>query len=229
MSDYKWYLVHQLTWSYLFDLYMGLWKPVPLWPFYLGYSAGIFANVVGNYTTIQLLIACFFAIGMGFSVFISIMHRAMQASPLSNFYKHYSCVWARVSVYILVFAILITVLIVPLCIFSFSLQTELKDSLTSKYPELVRIFELHPSIFGYDTTFAQYSVGYGCLMIIVLICVILIAVAAYFNLVRILKRNKAHLSAGTYKLQVYFFPESTFCKPYYGRKQSYLNHAFDAN
>uniref|UniRef100_A0A7E4WCI1 TLC domain-containing protein n=1 Tax=Panagrellus redivivus TaxID=6233 RepID=A0A7E4WCI1_PANRE len=56
MSDYKWYLVHQLTWSYMFDLCFGLWKPVPLWPFYIGYSAGMFAKVIGSSVTIQLLI-----------------------------------------------------------------------------------------------------------------------------------------------------------------------------
>uniref|UniRef100_A0A7E5A1J7 Serpentine Receptor, class T n=1 Tax=Panagrellus redivivus TaxID=6233 RepID=A0A7E5A1J7_PANRE len=204
MSDYKWYLVHQLTWSYLFDLYVGLWKPVPLWPFYIGYSAGIFSNVGGNSVTIQLLIVVVNAIGMGFGVCISILHRYMQGSPFSFMYKLYSYLWFRFSAYVLAFVVLLGLLFLPLSL-SFSLQTELEVSLTSKYPELVRIFELHPSMFGYDTDIVEYSVGYAFLIVSVLLVVIIVTIILYFNFARILKRNKTHLSSGTYKLQVMLF------------------------
>lgn len=32
MGDYKYLLVSQLTWSYLFELLIFMWKPVVLWP-----------------------------------------------------------------------------------------------------------------------------------------------------------------------------------------------------
>ena len=49
MGEYKWYLVHQMCWIFLFDLHMFTWKPVPLWPFYLIYSAGFWRSVSSKY------------------------------------------------------------------------------------------------------------------------------------------------------------------------------------
>uniref|UniRef100_A0A7E4WC72 G_PROTEIN_RECEP_F1_2 domain-containing protein n=1 Tax=Panagrellus redivivus TaxID=6233 RepID=A0A7E4WC72_PANRE len=204
MSDYKWYLVHQLSWSYLFDVCIGLWKPVVLWPFYIGYSAGIFTNTVNSSVTVLLLIVVVLAIGMGFSVFISLLHRYMQVIPFSNAYRCYSSLWHRIGVYIIVVCLLLVALFLPLSL-SFSLETDLKDSLTSKYPVLKRIFELHPSMIGYDTSVVEYSTAYGVLTLIVLFIVVVLVIVLYLNFIRILKRNKTHLSAGTYKLQLMLF------------------------
>ena len=48
MGAYKWYLVHQLFWSFIFDLHLSTWKPVTLWPFFLAYSAGWWSNITGK-------------------------------------------------------------------------------------------------------------------------------------------------------------------------------------
>ena len=78
MGGYKWYLVHQLCWSYAFDLYMGLWKPIPLWPFHLGYSGGIFSQLPSRFSIVPLLAVTFFAVGMGFGIFVALIHRYVQ-------------------------------------------------------------------------------------------------------------------------------------------------------
>ena len=49
MGAYKWYLVHQMCWIFLFDLHMYVWKPIPLWPFYLIYSGGFWKNVPSKF------------------------------------------------------------------------------------------------------------------------------------------------------------------------------------
>ena len=85
MGGYKWYLVHQLCWSYIFDLYMGLWKPIPLWPFHLGYSAGIFSQLSSNFSFVPFAAVTFFAAGMGFGIFIAVLHR----------YVHGMCLFSR--------------------------------------------------------------------------------------------------------------------------------------
>ena len=82
MGGYKWYLVHQLCWSYAFDLYMGLWKPIPLWPFYLAYSGGIFNQISSKYSILPLVALAFVAIGMGFGVSIALIHRYVQGIVL---------------------------------------------------------------------------------------------------------------------------------------------------
>uniref|UniRef100_A0A7E4W953 Serpentine Receptor, class H n=1 Tax=Panagrellus redivivus TaxID=6233 RepID=A0A7E4W953_PANRE len=202
--DYKWYLVHQLSWSYIFDLYLGLWKPVPFWPFYIGYSAGIFSNSKDNLAKVQLLIVVVIAVGMGFSVYVSVLHRYVQGSPFSLFYKHYSILWVRMTVYVAIFISLICILCIPLA-FTLSLPTELEEALTSKFPQLIRLFELHPSIFGYDTSVLKLSNSYILLIVFVLIIVAISVTLLYFNFIRILRKNKKHLSAGTYKMQVMLF------------------------
>ena len=75
MKGYRIYLIHQLTWSFLFDLHIGGWKPVPLWPFYLGYSVGWYSNIPKEFSLLPFIGMCFFSVGMGFSIYISTVHR----------------------------------------------------------------------------------------------------------------------------------------------------------
>uniref|UniRef100_A0A7E4UMJ3 HTTM domain-containing protein n=1 Tax=Panagrellus redivivus TaxID=6233 RepID=A0A7E4UMJ3_PANRE len=149
MSGYKWYLVHQLTWSYLFDVYIGLWKPVPLWPFYLTYSIGIFSNISDRYAVLQMILLVVVALGMGFAITISTFHRYMQASPFSFSYKIYSMPSVRFTVYILSYVIVISIVIVPL-VSQIPVQSVVKASLSSRHPVAKILFEKHPSTFGYD-------------------------------------------------------------------------------
>uniref|UniRef100_A0A7E4V0D1 7TM_GPCR_Srx domain-containing protein n=1 Tax=Panagrellus redivivus TaxID=6233 RepID=A0A7E4V0D1_PANRE len=151
MSGYKWYLVHQLVWSYLFDLYVGLWKVVPLWPFYIGYSAGIFANAPGNTTTLQLVFPAIFSVGMGFGIYISVVHRYAQASPFSIFYQLYSNMVIRIVTYIVIFIFIEAVIMVPL-LFVVPKQDDLRGAMTKDYPVLTEVFRRHPSIFGFEAT-----------------------------------------------------------------------------
>uniref|UniRef100_A0A7E4WB26 Serpentine Receptor, class T n=1 Tax=Panagrellus redivivus TaxID=6233 RepID=A0A7E4WB26_PANRE len=202
MSDYKWYLVHQLTWSYLFDLYLGLWKPVPLWPFFIGYSAGIFSESDGNAGKTQLIILVVLALGMGFSVYISLFHRYVQGFPLSTFHSWYSVLWLRFLWYIVAFAGLLGILCIPLL---WAPPHDLKEPLSKKYPELTDIFELHPSVFGYDTSMITASVGYILSILFILFLVVISIQLFYFNFVRILRRNRSTISTATYIMQHMLF------------------------
>uniref|UniRef100_A0A7E4UQF2 Bestrophin homolog n=1 Tax=Panagrellus redivivus TaxID=6233 RepID=A0A7E4UQF2_PANRE len=69
---YKWYLAHQLTWSDLFDVYIGLFKVVALRPFYMGYSV-----LKDNTATIQLIPLGVLSVGMAFSIYLSVLYRRL--------------------------------------------------------------------------------------------------------------------------------------------------------
>uniref|UniRef100_A0A7E4VND7 DUF1461 domain-containing protein n=1 Tax=Panagrellus redivivus TaxID=6233 RepID=A0A7E4VND7_PANRE len=75
MSDYKWYLLNQLSWSYAFDLYMGLWQPVPFWPFFMVNSGNSWFSTnsyfVQSMTLITLVII---VVGFGVSIIIWLLH-----------------------------------------------------------------------------------------------------------------------------------------------------------
>uniref|UniRef100_A0A7E4ZXU2 Serpentine Receptor, class H n=1 Tax=Panagrellus redivivus TaxID=6233 RepID=A0A7E4ZXU2_PANRE len=204
MSDYKWYLIHQLTWAYLFDVYLGLWKPVPLWPFYVGYSVGVFGGSVGtNFTVIlQLSLLVVNAIGMGFSIYISVLHRYMQASPFSTMYKLYSKVDLRIKLYIIVFAFLLFVFLYPV-IYIMPNQQILRQNLSARFPVIQRLVNQEPSFFGYDSELNNnQSIIYMLVLTLSLFVVVTTIVILYFNFLRILRKNKPQLSSGTYKMQV---------------------------
>uniref|UniRef100_A0A7E4V0G1 Serpentine Receptor, class H n=1 Tax=Panagrellus redivivus TaxID=6233 RepID=A0A7E4V0G1_PANRE len=202
MSGYKWYLVHQLTWSYLFDVYVGLWKVIPLWPFYMGYSSGIFANFNGNSATIQLILPAVLSVGMGFSIYLSVLYRYVQASPFSQFYKYYNVTAIRAVFYVVIFFGIEAIICIPI-VFTLPQQTDFNTAMTSKCPVLIPIFAMHSSVFGYETT--DTVVQYVVLIVFVLVMLSVSIVFLYLNFIRILRKNKQHLSIGTYNMQLMLF------------------------
>lgn len=48
MTEFKWYLIHYFLWSFLFQMHLVTWRPVALWPYFIGYSTGIWKNVAGE-------------------------------------------------------------------------------------------------------------------------------------------------------------------------------------
>uniref|UniRef100_A0A7E4V1C2 Serpentine Receptor, class H n=1 Tax=Panagrellus redivivus TaxID=6233 RepID=A0A7E4V1C2_PANRE len=202
MSGYKWYLVHQLTWSYFFDVNVGLWKVVPLWPFFMGYSNGIFSTLKGNNVRIQLIMPAFLSVGMGFSIVLSVVYRYAQSSPLSHFYRYYSNSVIRAVTYVIIFVGFESAICIPLLLW-FPEREDLDKLMMLKHPVLIPIFEAHPSVFGYETTDAV--IQYVVLVVIVLFILIIFIVLLYLNFLRILRKNKQHLSVGTYNMQLMLF------------------------
>uniref|UniRef100_A0A7E4ZQ65 Serpentine Receptor, class T n=1 Tax=Panagrellus redivivus TaxID=6233 RepID=A0A7E4ZQ65_PANRE len=182
MSGYKWFLVHQLTWSYVFDVYLGLWKPVPFWPFYLAYSAGVFSDISDKYVPIQLLILVVNAIGMGFAIYISGMHRYMQASPFSKLYDIYNTLWRRILTYIIIFPMIVAVICAPL-LYALPDQTSLKASIASRFPVVKQLVQKYPSMLGYDPAIDNNA---STSFLLILILALLLVIASIHMLFRAL-------------------------------------------
>lgn len=148
MKEYAYYLIHQLTWSFLFNLHLGLWKPVPLWPFYLGYSVGLYSSIPSTLSMLPLIGVTFFSVGMGFSIYISVLHRYVQASPLSEWYKKYSNLYVRFIHYVVIFLIVECGLCLPLWIFRPD-NEKLRDVIISQAKYMEFFFNEYLNIFGF--------------------------------------------------------------------------------
>uniref|UniRef100_A0A914PN70 Serpentine Receptor, class H n=1 Tax=Panagrolaimus davidi TaxID=227884 RepID=A0A914PN70_9BILA len=205
MGEYRWYLCHQLFWSYAFDLFLSLWKPIPLWPFYLGYSGGILNGIPSKFSSLPLIVMFVLSTGMGFSIGISLFHRYVQASPMSKYFQEYSILWRRILVYAIIFILLLCGICIPIA-YNIEDAKIVRASIESQNVDMKVIFERESSITGYDPALNGNESAIFCLiLILILIIVILCLIILYFNFLRILSKNKSNLSAATFKLQRILF------------------------
>ena len=128
-----------------------------------------------------------------------------SASPFSTFFDRYNRLRHRFFTYILVFTILQTGLLSPLLYYSIN-SSVLHASIASQNPSVGALFVREPSMFGYDSTLTKnQNIVFTFLLIGVLLILLIAVILMYFNYIRILYRNKNHLSAATYKLQKLLF------------------------
>lgn len=88
---YKWFLLHEITWSYLFDISFCLWVAVPLFPYQCVFSAGVILRQTNPYLmqhVVKFVIAC--GVGKGYALFIAFLHRNIQSIPTSILRDHYN-------------------------------------------------------------------------------------------------------------------------------------------
>jgi hypothetical protein len=86
MGDYKYLLLNQLMWNFVFDSILILWQPVPIfnaengntsYRFIMGYSNGIF-RYYGPYSTYTIFAILFLVIiGMTHSLYFNMIYRVL--------------------------------------------------------------------------------------------------------------------------------------------------------
>jgi hypothetical protein len=87
MKFYKYLILNQLVWSYLFGLHMTLWQPVILFPFFLCYSSGP-AQYFGFHAQHPLCVAIVFLLaGMLHSIYCCVGYRILSIYYSSPIYK----------------------------------------------------------------------------------------------------------------------------------------------
>ena len=47
MNEYRWYIFNGTVWSYAYGVVIHIWKPVPLFPYFMCYSNGIIKDLLG--------------------------------------------------------------------------------------------------------------------------------------------------------------------------------------
>lgn len=100
MAMYKYMLLNQLFWSFLFDLGMALWQPVVLLPFFMCYSTGL-AQYLGPNSVYPMFILTFFAYsGMLQSIIVALVYRVSRL--YNTFLWNEKKIWIRVAVVVFV-------------------------------------------------------------------------------------------------------------------------------
>ena len=87
MKLYKYLLLNQLFWSYLFDIHLTIWQPVALFPFFMAYSDGP-AQYFSFHSQHPLCVTFIFIIsGMLHSMFFNAMYRFLSIYDDSSIYS----------------------------------------------------------------------------------------------------------------------------------------------
>ena len=221
MGAYKWYLVHQMCWIFLFDLHMSMWKPVTLWPFYMVYSVGFWRNVPSKYfenaiflqmeihfqllsgelSFIPVIILVAICCGMGFSLYISTIHRYIQITPFSWFYRQYSNLYFRMPMHILILIGVEIVIVLPLIILRVSPEVLEIESLKTA-PQLEFFFNHESSIFGYRRSVDTNVTKFIYLLIGVFLTLVLSIALLLGNFFRIMKKHYSSSEHTAHKYQV---------------------------
>lgn len=78
MVDYKYILMAQCIWNFLFDLCMNAWQPIAAYPFFLAYSKGVikYLGLKGSYLSIQAVL--FVASGLIHCLLFALFYRVVQ-------------------------------------------------------------------------------------------------------------------------------------------------------
>ncbi|KAE9550898.1 hypothetical protein FO519_005901 [Halicephalobus sp. NKZ332] len=201
IGEYKYFIVNQLVWSYLFDVLLGIWKPVPLWPFYMGFGIGFFRSWKGIWAVLPFYATITVGIGMGVSIFMSFIHRYIYISPISWFAKLHERFSFKLFFYGFTFISIESGVMIPVFLLYVDREV-LRESITSKYPFMGFFFENEPSIFGYDPALNnQLTVFYMFLILISLVGIVGFSIFMYCNFIRVMRKNERLLSPCTHKMQ----------------------------
>ena len=205
IGEYKYFMIHQLVWSYLFDVLLGTWKPITLWPFYIGFGIGWFRSWRGIWALVPFYAVVATAVGMGVSIFMSFLHRYINVSPISFLARLYQPFTFKLFFYGFLFILMESMIMIPIFVSYVDVET-LQKSITSKYPMMTFFFENEPSIFGYDPVLNnQFTVLYMFCVIFFFIGIVLFCILMYFNFIRLMKKNSFIISHITQQMQLTLF------------------------
>ena len=208
---YKYFMINQLIWSYALALIMGTWKPVVLWPFYMGFGVGWFRSWTGRWAILPLGITLFTRTGMGYSIFMSAFHRYVCLFPTSTFAKRYESVIFKLLFYGSFFVAIESFLISSI-FKSYVDSNTLREGVISKYPFMKFFFDTEPSLVGYDLTLnRRFPIPYIFAIIAFVLGVVLSATGIYLNYIRLMRKRRHEVSIITYKMQVILF-KTLYCQ-----------------
>ena len=86
MRTYKWMILNTMLWSFLFDLILCMYKPITLFPFYMGIATGPTQSFGSYGGFVQLEAATFIYNHNAFSLFICLVYRYSNALPIDGNY-----------------------------------------------------------------------------------------------------------------------------------------------
>ena len=86
MGTYKWMILNTMLWSFLFDLTLCMYKPITLFPFYMGIATGPTKSFGSYGGFVQLEATIFIYNHHVFSLLICLLYRYSNALPIDGNY-----------------------------------------------------------------------------------------------------------------------------------------------
>lgn len=140
---------------------------------------------------------------MGFSIYISVIHRYIQVAPLSWFYRQYNNRYIRFITHVVVFICVQLIIVPPIIILRISPELLEKESLETA-PQLKHFFIHESSIFGYRRTVDTDVTKFMYILVGVFITLTLSMILLIINFFRIIKKNYNSFEHTAHKYQVSF-------------------------
>ncbi|KAE9550151.1 hypothetical protein FO519_006638 [Halicephalobus sp. NKZ332] len=202
MEEYRYYIIHQLCWSLIFNIHLVLWKPVPLWPFYFGYSAGPYSFLPEKYKYFPIIFLGFIAVGMGFSIYLSTMHRYVNVEPNSKFGEAFRRKIYMKFINFIIFCALLAGVCLPMYLHTDEFESA-KEAVIKRAKFMEFFFVNYPSMAGYDSAINDnMSTVFMNALLLMLIGLLVSTFLLYANFLRILKKNQPNLGDIIYKMQM---------------------------
>ncbi|CAD5210793.1 unnamed protein product [Bursaphelenchus xylophilus] len=206
LSIYKYYILHELFWAYLFDFMATFLGFVVLFPVPCFYSVSTLADADTTTLSIYALVAVITLFGRIFGTAYQIVYRFLKATPLDsifwyiNFTKH--SLLFQVTVLIIVFIVLTAVIVTPV-VLEIPDQKEERAYLSSRDPFLAQFFIEHPNAvcFGKGETVEDQ------LMIATyfIFATPFLVTGANLYTHYYVRRGRNMVSAATYRVQIMLF------------------------
>jgi hypothetical protein len=86
MREYKYLILNQLLWSYLFDIILTFWQPVFLFPFFYAYSSGPAKLLSFKVSPVYMCLLILIGGGLIHSLYFSFIFRVAQVFPMTRMY-----------------------------------------------------------------------------------------------------------------------------------------------
>uniref|UniRef100_A0A914CWL0 Uncharacterized protein n=1 Tax=Acrobeloides nanus TaxID=290746 RepID=A0A914CWL0_9BILA len=161
MTDYKYIILTQCIWNFLFDLLMNSWQPVVVFPFFLAYSKGIvkFVGLKGSYLGIQAILLVTW--GLIHCLLFALFYRVVQIFYGTRFYEMFKSRKSLIFTYLITGLVFIGSTQASCILFLASGLIDRAEEINVRLasptqdnplgqPALLQLFALEPSTSGCD-------------------------------------------------------------------------------
>ncbi|CAD5210763.1 unnamed protein product [Bursaphelenchus xylophilus] len=203
LSKYRWYLIHEMIWSLIFDWFGTFIGAIPLYPAPCYYGENLTKHLNGDYQKAYFFGGITAVAGKICSIVFQFEHRFYQTQSTSSAYRIFcTSIQGKGEVIVRAGVTLVIVLAATLPFFvMFPDQSKARSELSALDPLMSKIFQEHPNTLcfsSYTNTFEVLIIASGLIVGVMIFSVVLI-ILMYISI----RRNR--FSSNTYRLQMMLF------------------------
>lgn len=199
METYKWCLLNIILSSFSLEALITLWMPVPIFPIYGGYNAGIlkYLPIEVNYILFMLCMAIFVNLLLASCNFLLYQVAHLKYTGLFN--KLFASKKVYVTVYLSFYVILSVVIIIPIWL-ARNNDIIWENFMILQYPSLVALSK-NEQTFGFNSNIIIFSIILSIFLIsyfIVMIFLFLLAKKSLHETKNVVTENVSKLQHSLY-------------------------------